>query len=506
MRTSFLLALALCAGPLWGQEVFAPKSAIDWLNDVQPAPVTPLAEPNVSKRVDVPQVTTNALRQRAPIRLGLTSAASAGLPDNLWAGTDGFEVAEQLEAMPRLTVPAAQNLLFRVLVAEAAPALKNPDKLHVARINALVALGAIEPAFALLEAAGPTATPAHFELYANLSLLQGNENRACRQLMAAPHLSQNEALRVFCLARGGDWDTAALVFGTSAALGLFDELEADALARFLDPELFEGEADLPVPQKPDALLFRLYEALGQSIPTRALPLVFAYADLSERAGWKAQLDAAERLVQTGAISPNKLLGVYSDRRPAASGALWDRVAAVQRAETALRSQNADAIAKTLPRAWQAVKEAKLALPFAAVFADEMGDAAFVGAAAKAAYEILLLSDEPDAAITRFPELARQNPVHRALVRNVSVGMTELTPIEIAVVTGRPKAPEMVGRDAEAVAGRLGLALLETLSSLQAGADGDVAQLRTALERLCRLGFEEVAQRAALQISVLGANS
>ena len=43
------------------------------------------------------------------------------------------------------------------------------------------------------------------------------------------------------------------------------------------------------------LLFRLHEAIGEPLPTGALPRAYAVADLRDLAGWKPQLEAAERL-------------------------------------------------------------------------------------------------------------------------------------------------------------------------------------------------------------------
>ena len=46
------------------------------------------------------------------------------------------------------------------------------------------------------------------------------------------------------------------------------------------------------------------EAIGTPLPTAPLPLAFAHSDLRHTAGWKARIEAAERLVRTGAVSAN----------------------------------------------------------------------------------------------------------------------------------------------------------------------------------------------------------
>ncbi|AMY70029.1 hypothetical protein [Frigidibacter mobilis] len=153
--------------------------------------------------------------------------------------------------------------------------------------------------------------------------------------------------RIFCLARGGDWNAAALTLSTGEALGHIDAETGTLLARFLDPELADGAEDLPLPARPSPLVLRLMEAVGQPMPTTTLPLAFAQSDLRSNSGWKTRIEAGERLARTGAIGPNLLLGLYTERGPAASGGVWDRVAAVQALEAALAASDMDAVARAL---------------------------------------------------------------------------------------------------------------------------------------------------------------
>ena len=146
----------------------------------------------------------------------------------------------------------------------------------------------------------------------------------------------------------GDWRAASLTLGTANALGLVTDEEDALLLRFLDPDLFEGDPILTIPRATTPLTFRLYEAIGEGRATTGLPLAFAHADLEERAGWKARLDAAERLARTAALSENRLLGIYFEGKPSASGMIWDRVAALQAFDTALEREETNALADTLP--------------------------------------------------------------------------------------------------------------------------------------------------------------
>ena len=64
----------------------------------------------------------------------------------------------------------------------------------------------------------------------------------------------------------------------------------------------------------------MFEAIGQAIPTTSLAVAFAQADLRANIGWKARIEAGERLARTGAVSDNQLVGLYTERRAAASKA------------------------------------------------------------------------------------------------------------------------------------------------------------------------------------------
>ena len=59
----------------------------------------------------------------------------------------------------------------------------------------------------------------------------------CRQLNLSRHLSDNEALKVYCQARAGSWSTAEVNYFTLDTLGAFTPTLSALLAADLDPEL-----------------------------------------------------------------------------------------------------------------------------------------------------------------------------------------------------------------------------------------------------------------------------
>jgi len=150
-----------------------------------------------------------------------------------------------------------------------------------------------------------------------------------------------------------------VTLNTGKTLGVISDKEDALLARFLDPELFEGEPFLPVPDRITPLNYRMHEAIGEPLSLGGLPQAFAYRGLSKTNGWKARLSAAERLARTGGVSPDMLFALYTERRPAASGGVWDRARAIQDMDAALSSTDTDKIGKALPRAMRAMRSAGL---------------------------------------------------------------------------------------------------------------------------------------------------
>ncbi|MEO1779739.1 MAG: hypothetical protein AAFU63_13210, partial [Pseudomonadota bacterium] len=140
----------------------APLSAIDWLDTQSttvalPQPETP-DEPPAAQSATVPTVTVMPLDGPAPRRVGLVPPNVTGLPDTLWSGSTGQDLAGQLARLPTLRLPALQQLTSTLLLAEAAPPSGNSALFDLARIDTLLAYGALDPAGAM-SAGVPIARP-----------------------------------------------------------------------------------------------------------------------------------------------------------------------------------------------------------------------------------------------------------------------------------------------------------------------------------------------------------
>ena len=233
-----------------------PLSVIDWINELDSAPIVQAPAPDVAPGVQTPDVTVTLLSEDAPRRVGLVPPEITGLPESLWSVSSGKSLARAIRGLPDRQLPAAQALNYTVLLAEADPPLQDAEDFNLARVEALIRYGALDPALALLDQLGPERSAGYFALYLDASLLNGTPGKACAILTAQPALSPSQEARIYCLARSGDWDTAALLLGSADAIGAIDATSAEALGRFLDPDLFEEAAPMVPPEDVTPLMFR----------------------------------------------------------------------------------------------------------------------------------------------------------------------------------------------------------------------------------------------------------
>lgn len=495
------LALLVLSGGAQAQQGAAPLSAIDWLERAPRAAAHPVrpdlsTEPGTARSGHAPKISVAPLETPAQQRRGLLPKTRSGLSPDIWKGADPKALIALATSVGFPRLPAAQELLLTLLSAEADD-MESPRAAEawlLGRIDHLATLAAVDAALALTLQSGPRQSPALFDRWLRLSLLSDSEASACAALNDRPALSTAAAARIYCLARLGDVDTAALLFGTTAAIGGLDPRTEALLARFLDPDLEHNTALPRPPLRPDPLTFRLYEAAGAPLSISSLPRSFTPAGLRPQMGWKTQLDAAERLVRAGVLSADRLMALYADRKPAASGGIWDRVGAVQALQRALERDDPSTIAKHLPPLWRSLRAGGLEVPMSAQFAPALAQVDLPPHAARIAYHMQLLSP-------RTAPRVRTDLPNTAFITSVAQSRPDpqaaQTPLEQAIAKGfaqpQPKTPQQSGAR-----------LLEIVDLLEDGAEGDMAALTSALSTLRAQGLGDLATRAALQILILRA--
>lgn len=503
MRTSrlapiLLTALATAAGAQNAGPTEAAFETPAWLSDTITRPHADVATSAAPEEITV--MPLGAVRLDA---VGLLPRSVTGLPPDLWADSDPATLANLFRGQPTDGLPAMLAFTEQLALAELDPPRDaGPEAaLFLARLDLLLARGALEPARALIERAGPT-DPQVFRRWFDVSLLTGQAERACAAMRANPDIAPTFPARIFCLARGGDWPAAALSLDTGAALGYIAADEADLIARFLDPELFEGEPPLPPDPSITPLRYEMRAALGERPPSTALPLAFAHSDLADVAGWRAQLDAAERLMRAGAIEPTQWLAIYTSRVPSASGGVWDRVAALQAFDAAILAGDPAAVGRTLPPAMAAMERAGLEVAFATLYAERLLRLPLTGEAAMLARRVGLLSPlyetVAQSAVAQSPGEEALFAIARGLPAPGGLGSgprASAVATAFADTTTPSRYTWLIDR------GRIGEALLRAARVI-GGDSPDPDDLADALGLFRSLGLEDTARRAALQLLLL----
>lgn len=504
-RILLTVALALAGGMARAE---APLSAIDWLSQslvtpvAQPAPG--LDEPPTSEGATPESVTTQPLDRATADGVGILPPQITGLPRNLWGLGHAADIGTLLALEGAQDLPALQGLLITLLLAEAEPPADAGDSgnLLLARLDKLLSIGALDQARALLDAAGPATTPELFRRYFDVSLLIGDESRACDLLRDAPGLLPALPTRIFCLARAGDFDAAGLTLDTARALGTVTPEDADLLARFMNPDLDDSGGVLIPPTPLTPLTLRLYEAIGEPLPIATLPIAFSYADLSDNAGWKAQIEAAERLSRASVLDPNVLLKFYTFQKPAASGGVWDRVAAFQKLDRAMDAGDARAVEQALPAAWVVMKAAELEVPLATLTADRLAQMTLTGEAREVAFQLSLLTADYETLSPRHSPASPRETFLAALAKGELGGVTP--PDSMARAIAPAFLAPVIPDDFKTLLdeNRIGEVILQAIVRINHGTAGDLRGVTDGLSVLRRIGLEDVARRTALQLMLL----
>lgn len=503
-----LFATGLCAIPAAAEP---PLTASDWLSgslsipressawrpgdaiphDVRP----PIPQPRaVARDGGTGQVSVMRLGAGNPDATGTLPPRKIGLPADLWGQTPALELAETIaRTSPRL--PEMRQLLRQVLLTQfqAPPvnSIEDQGKLHLARTDRLLDMAALPQARALIEVAG-TPDAERFRRLFDIALIEGREQQACKMMDATPGIAPSFQARVYCLAMGGDWAAASTVFYAADALSLIDRETAPLLAHFLDDSLVDHSQMLAVPSRVSPLSFRILEAIGQPLSTGALPLAMANADLRANTGWKARLEAAERLARAGALRPATLRAIYTEQKPAASGGVWDRATAFQALDRALqggdRAQTDDALAQ----AADIFARAGLADSLADMIAPDLPPASTETDATSATAMLRLFAGLP--VTPSDPELAELAGM--AAKRQLGARVPSLLPEALA--DGLRDA----ARDQAAIdPAQKGAALLAAIADTDAALAGDMTRGAQGLATLRALGLEKQAWQAAVQIAL-----
>lgn len=508
MKARFFAIALLLPGYLAAE---TPLSAIDWLDEQRLGLVTEPgqnqikpSEPPVSSSVNRPDIEVSTLSEIQSDSVGLLPPSVTGFPLTMWHNSSTKDLVTLLGNVPVSHNPAIQSLTLRVLLAEGDAPSDSEGKFtfFAARLKKLIDYGAIDPALALVERAAPLPAPL-VPLLFDLSLLSDTLQPACDQVLQLGPSYPHDDARIYCLARRGDWLTATLMLDTTSALGTISARKTALIQLFLEDEAFDTLAiQLPPSSAPTPLEFRLYEAIGEPLTAASLPRAFAVSDLSGEHGWKAQLQAAERLIEFGALGDNRFLGIYTDNEPAASGGIWDRISVIQNLDQALLDENGSAIALNLVEAWQLLGETPLAAPIARIFSARLLSAELSGGGAQLAAKIALLSPSYETAAQIISPMSEQDAFLVSIATGDFSTFSPKSEFEKTIqdAFNDPRVPYSVNQLMSQ--GKLGEVILNAMIQFEKGASGDLQDLLEALSTLRLIGLEDTARRATLALVLL----
>ena len=505
LRRLLLCAIALAwTMPASAEEIVLPE---DWLNN----PITDESIFSSSKQpyLGATRGLTTEVISVTPLdgvkldAVGVIPARIAGLPGDFWGDSSTAALTRLLRGHHSDTLPEVTSLIHRILMTELPVPVghDNDGEMLLARIDHLLAAGALEQAEALLDIAGIPSS-AMFRRWFDVGLLTGRAHEACAAMLGDPGLAPALQARIFCLARSGDWNAAALTLTSARSLGQISAEQEHLLGRFLDPEIYEGEPDPPAPKRLTPLVFVMREALALPREGQALPLAFLHNDLRNYQGWRNKLVASERLVRSQALRPQALLDTYSEASASASGGIWDRVRSVRALMGALAAKDTARVNETLPVAYKHMADARLEYVLAELLEPRMLNMALTGKASEIRFKLALLHRDRADYAPRFAGPSEKDQILVALATGKMSGLVASSEMQQAItsaVFGDRLSHSLL---AEVDAGRKGEAVLKALTLLQDTRLSDPGALETALSVLTRAGLEEEARIIAIQLLVL----
>ncbi len=435
--------------------------------------------------------------------VGVLPASLLGLPPDFWGDSDTDKLVKLLTPHIVNAQPEVMALFHRILLAELSPPIgqQKDGRLLLARVDHLLAAGALDQVEALLDKAH-SRSKALFSRWFDISLLTGRAGRACQAMLNEPGLAPSLKARIFCLFRSGDWSAAALTLRSGTTLGQISNDEEELIAMFLDPDLFIGEPDPPMPEHLTPLNFTMREALALPRDGQQLPLAYLHGDLRNYAGWRNRLTAAERLARSQAIPYSALIEAYNEARPSASGGIWDRVRAVQSLRAALAAHDNAAVSEILPDAYRELGKVGLEIALAELVFPRIADMELSDQATRLRFRLALLHREHATLTLTLTTPDKHDLFLAALAREEWVTAKPVTDLEVAILealqgkTTQNRLVEMVNN------GRKGEAVLRAMRLLASERRFDPVAIETAISVLVQAGMTEQAHDVAIQLLIL----
>lgn len=285
----------------------------------RPAPA-PVEEEDKRGRLGASTIVVDSLPDLNPDSVGTLDAASGGLGAGLWQGVDRPTLDRMLPRLPAAVRSLVlRDLMRRLLLSNATAPGGNTSSggsLLALRLERLLAMGDFE-GMRDLRKAGPkrNTDPIAVRTIVDSMLLAGDTDGVCKlvgQQIVEHEISQFAKILIFCQARAGEHDRAAL------GLGLMREEQAEedpAFVTLVDAMGGDEEARVESLPHPSPLILAMMSAAKQELPldiggATAPPMLRAIA-ASKSAPQSVRLELAERAAALGVVPVETVLDIYA---------------------------------------------------------------------------------------------------------------------------------------------------------------------------------------------------
>lgn len=250
--------------------------------------------------------------------VGVLTSNDGGLGGEMWKGLTRTQAVEMVASIPTKSNSAAlRDVASQILLSLARAPIavtENAPSLLVARADALLAIGDVDGAELLLSASPTQERPQGLDIVdANLQIIRFNNARACglaRNNVASAGNDFWQRLLIYCDALEGKADSVG--FGMS----LLRETSGDdpAMVLLVDSVLSGSPIILEKIGQPNTIHIALSRVAKVELPTSIAesddPILLHAAALTPNLNIGARIEAAERAIALGSLSPAQLRQLY----------------------------------------------------------------------------------------------------------------------------------------------------------------------------------------------------
>jgi len=435
--------------------------------------------------------------------VGLIPSGVSGFPKNLWGISRLDVIQSKISNIQNSLVPAALELFYVLLLAEANPTWDSSGKgeLFLARVDKLIEFGALEQANELMNRSGGKGKELDIRRF-DIALLTNTEHIPCSGIRNKTIEVPSYMHQIYCFVRLGEWKNAELVFEAAKTIGDFTSQEEQIVTIFLFPELALSIANQEFEQL-TPLLFRMLKDSGFYIHDQDIKPSLAYHLKDSSPEWKSRIESLEKLVRSNSKPFGSLLVAYNESKPSSTDGLWTRVRLIQALENAIVTQDTIEIKELFLKGYFLMEQEGLSVNYSEYFIPRIiPHIVEFGRVVPGHYSpAILFPFLPEDLGIMSPSNREENFLFSLRGGDLANAIPS-TPLQQGIVSGLTETDLEDDLVVMANQGRFGEAVLDILAILQDASHTSPNEIRRALAGLTALGLEEMAREISIQILVI----